>query len=136
MLLVSACLAGCPCRYDGKDNGREDIIALVKEGKAIPLCPEQLGGLCTPRLPCERVEDGRVLCWDGSDKTENFRRGAEAVLTLCQTYGVETAILKARSPSCGAGVIYDGTFSGVLREGNGLCAQLLKEHGIEVLCRD
>lgn len=136
MFLVSACLAGCPCRYDGKANPREDIIALVKAGKALPLCPEQLGGLCTPRLPCERVEDGRVLCRDGSDKTENFRRGAEAVLALCQSYGIEKAILKARSPSCGVGVIYDGTFSGVLREGDGLCAQLLMQNGIEVLCRD
>lgn len=136
MFLVSACLAGCPCRYDGKDNAREDIVSLVREGKAIPLCPEQLGGLCTPRLPCERVEDGRVLCRDGSDKTENFSRGAQAVLALCQRYEIKTAILKARSPSCGAGMIYDGTFSGTLREGEGLCAQLLRQNGIEVLCRD
>lgn len=136
MILVSACLAGCPCRYDGKANPREDIIALVKAGEALPLCPEQLGGLCTPRIPCERDEEGRILCRDGSDKTASFRHGAEAVLELCRLYGIRKAILKARSPSCGVGVIYDGTFSGMLREGNGLCAQLLMENGIEVACRD
>lgn len=136
MVLVSACLAGYPCRYDGRDNAREDIIALVKAGEALPVCPECLGGLSTPRSPCERQRDGSVINREGEDKSEAFLRGAQLCLQLCRLYGINKAILKAKSPSCGVGYIYDGSFSGRLVQGNGLCAELLEKAGMEVIRRD
>ena len=131
MTIVSACLAGFPCRYDGKANERADILALVKAGQAIPICPEQLGGLTTPRPPCE-ISGPRVVDADGADKTDAFLRGAQAALAIAQKYGVREALLKSRSPSCGAGVIYDGTFSKRLVPGDGITARLLRENGIHV----
>lgn len=145
MILVSACLAGICCKYNGGDNGIPFIKELVRQGKAIPLCPEQLGGLPTPRLPAEikggsayDVLQGKALVVrkDGADVTENFIRGAREVLKFCQEMGIKRAILKARSPSCGKGLIYDGTFTGKLVEGNGVTAQLLIDSGIEVMTEE
>lgn len=136
MVMVSACLAGYPCRYDGKANPREDIIALVREGKAIPICPEQLSGMTTPRTPCEVQEDGSVISRDGQDVTDTFREGARVTLGICKLYGISVAILKSRSPSCGCGEIYDGSFSGKKITGMGVAAKMLQENGIVVASRE
>ena len=131
MIIVSGCLAGINCRYDGGTKPCEAVQRLVAEGKAIPLCPEQLGGLSTPRLPAE-LRGSRVVRKDGGDVTEEFPRGAEEALKLAKLVGGTTAILKASSPACGAGKIYDGSFSGALGEGDGVCAALCKQNGIGV----
>ena len=131
MLIVSACLAGFPCRYDGKKAINTAVQQLVKEGKAIPVCPEQLGGLPTPRLPAE-MKAGKVINSDGNDVTEAFEKGAAVVVEIAKQYGCTDALLKARSPSCGKGRIYDGSFSGILIEGNGKTADLLMRNGITV----
>ena len=137
MIIVSACLAGYRCRYDGKIVPDAEIVALVKAGKAIPVCPEMMGGLPCPRIPSERTaDDSRVITKDGGDVTEAFRTGAEETLRMARLYGCTQAILKAKSPSCGVGQIYDGTFSGTLRTGFGVTAQLLRENGIAVLVKD
>ena len=132
MMIVSACLAGYPCRYDGKAKPCAQVIELVRAGKAIPVCPEQLGGLPTPRSAAE-IRAGRVVDDEGTDRTEAFRRGAQAVLALAQTYGATQALLQNRSPSCGSGWIYDGTFSKRLIPGDGVTARLLSENGIQVI---
>ncbi|MTI49505.1 MAG: DUF523 domain-containing protein [Firmicutes bacterium] len=136
MYIVSACLAGVSCRYDGKDNLIEEIEELVKVGKAILVCPEQLGGLTTPRNPAEiiKCKDGssRVLNNKGQDVTKSFLKGAQETLRIAEIAGVNTAILKARSPSCGFGKIYDGSFSGNKVKGNGLAAELLHKKGIKI----
>ena len=137
MIIVSACLAGYRCRYDGKIVPDAEIVALVKAGKAIPVCPEMMGGLPCPRIPSERTaDDSRVITKEGGDVTEAFRTGAEETLRMARLYGCTQAILKAKSPSCGVGQIYDGTFSGTLRTGFGVTAQLLRENGIAVLVKD
>lgn len=130
-VLVSACLLGCPCRYDGAGRADARVLALVKTHRLIPVCPEQLGGLPTPRPPAERVGE-RVLASDGTDVTPAFARGAEETLRLARLLGCTAAILKARSPSCGNGQIYDGTFSGRLVSGSGVTAALLLQNGIAV----
>ena len=132
MMLVSACLAGFPCRYDGKAKHCIEVMELVRSGKAIPVCPEQLGGLPTPRPPCE-ISKGRVMDTNGMDQTEAFCKGAEAVLALAKTYGATKALLQNRSPSCGSGWIYDGTFSKKMVQGDGITARLLSENGIQVI---
>ena len=131
MMIVSACLAGFPCRYDGKARPCAQVVELVRAGKAIPVCPEQLGGLPTPRTSCE-IRDGRVVDAEGRDRTEAFERGARAVLQIAQTYGATEALLQSRSPSCGSGRIYDGSFTKTLTAGDGVTARLLKENGIQV----
>ncbi len=131
MMIVSACLAGFPCRYDGKARPCAQVVELVRAGKAIPVCPEQLGGLPTPRTSCE-IREGRVVDADGRDRTEAFERGARAVLRIAQTYGATEALLQSRSPSCGSGWIYDGSFTKTLTAGDGVTARLLKENGIQV----
>jgi uncharacterized protein YbbK (DUF523 family) len=131
MLIVSACLAGVACRYDGESKPCDAVIRLVAEGKAIPVCPEQLGGLSTPRLPAEQLGD-KVIRNDGMDVTDAFNRGAQEALKIAQMVGAKKAILKARSPSCGSGKIYDGCFSGTLIDGNGVFADLCKQHGMDV----
>ncbi len=144
-VLISACLLGVNCRYDGGNayNKTAADIALL-EG-AIPVCPEQLGGSSTPRPPAEisggdgaSVLDGhcRVKGKNGEDGTENFIKGAVEVLKIANACGANKAILKARSPSCGAGCIYDGTFSGTRQKGNGVTAELLIRNGLEVITED
>ena len=130
-ILVSACLLGVCCRYDGESKPCEEIIKLREKYILIPICPEVDGGLPTPRTPSERVGD-KVLMRDGKDVTENYRRGAEEALRKAKEFGCNIAILKARSPSCGSGKIYDGSFSGNLTDRDGVCAELLKKNGISV----
>ena len=132
MIIVSACQAGFPCRYDGKSKPCAKIMELLKEGKAVPVCPEQLGGMPTPRPPCE-INAGRVMDINGIDNTDCYLRGAQAVLEIARMYGVEEAWLQSRSPSCGSERIYDGTFSKTLVAGDGITAQLLKKNGIKVI---
>ena len=136
MIIVSACLAGFRCRYDAKVEPDPSIVELVRRGEAIPVCPEQFGGLPCPRTPAERTDDNRVVARDGRDVTEAFRRGAEETLRIAQLYGCRQAILKAKSPSCGLGRIYDGTFSGVLRDGNGMTTDLLLQNGVTVTVKE
>lgn len=130
-IIVSACLAGIFCRYNGDTIPCEPVVELVRQGRAIPFCPEAHGGLPTPRPPCEII-DGRIINKEGEDQTDEFLRGAEEGLRLAQLVGAQEAILKAGSPSCGSGTIYDGTFSGVRIPGNGVFAELLLKHGITV----
>ena len=136
MFIVSKCLAGVPCRYDGKDNLVPEIKALVERGEAVAVCPEVLGGLPTPRTPSERLPDGRVLDKRGKDVTAQFTRGAERAMEICREHGCTGAILKARSPSCGKGVIYDGSFTGTRVPGSGVFAQMLLDTGIPVMTEE
>jgi uncharacterized protein YbbK (DUF523 family) len=131
LIIVSACLADVACRYNGAGKPNEKVIGLVSEGKAIPICPEQLGGLPTPRALAEIIGK-RVIRQDGVDVTEAFNRGAQEALKIARLVGAKRAILKARSPSCGCGKIYDGSFSGRLVDGNGVFTELCKKDGIEV----
>ncbi len=133
-LLISACLMGFECKYCGGSNyiGDEKLAALKEKYRLIPACPESAGGLPTPRDPSERIGD-RVFSNHGADVTENYRKGAEAALFLCKKYGCKKALLKAKSPSCGRDVIYDGTFSGTLTQRHGVTAELLIENGVEVI---
>ncbi len=130
-LLVSACLLGCRCRYDGASREHPLAKELAERHTLVPVCPEQLGGLSTPRPPAER-RGGLVVTRDGTDVTEQYRRGAEEALRLCRGLGCEAAVLKERSPSCGCGEIYDGTFSGTLAAGDGVTAELLSAVGVPV----
>jgi len=134
-IIVSACLAGLATRYDGKDGAHPEVLKLIARGLAIPVCPEQLGGLPTPRAGREIVGD-RVVTKDGEDSTGAFTHGAEQALKLARLAGCTKAILKARSPSCGSGKVYDGTFSGVLVPGDGVFAAMLKAEGIQVISEE
>ena len=131
MIIVSACLVGIPCRYDGSAKPCERVIQLVSEGGAIPVCPEQLGGLPTPR-PAAEKRDGRIVGLDGTDFTNEFVEGAKEAIKLANLVGAKKAILKSKSPTCGSGEIYDGTFSGTVIEGDGIFAEMCKRQGIEV----
>ena len=130
-LLISACLLGCRCRYDGASKSHPLIPALAARHALVPVCPEQLGGLPTPRPPAERRGD-RVVTAAGADVTEQYRRGAEEAWRLCAALGYTAAVLKERSPSCGCGAVYDGTFSGTLTAGDGVTAALLRQRGAAV----
>lgn len=134
-ILISACLLGLRCRYNAEPVTNERVLALAKTHTLIPVCPEQLGGLSTPRPPAERLGE-RVVSNDGTDVTSAFFRGAEETLLLARTLGCKTAILKARSPSCGHGRIYDGSFTGKLIPGSGVTAELLTKNGICVYTED
>ena len=133
-LLISACLLGTACRYDGLSKPLSDAVltALAQKYLLIPVCAEILGGLPTPRIPAEVQHDGYVLRRDGVDVTAEYVRGAKEVCKYAALTGAKTALLKARSPSCGCGIIYDGTFTGGFREGNGITAQHLLDCGIAV----
>lgn len=130
-ILISACLLGLSCRYDGQAKPVDGIDELQKKHTLIPFCPECMGGLPTPRPPAEIVGD-RVINKEGADVTEAYRKGAIETLRLCKLLRCDCAILKEKSPSCGHGKIYDGTFSGTLTEGNGITAALLQKEGIPV----
>ncbi len=130
-ILVSACLLGVKCRYCGRGCADKQIIKLSERHHLIPVCPEQLGGLPTPREPAE-LQAGRAIAKGGSDVTEAFVRGAEEVLHLARLFDCKTAILKANSPSCGHGQIYDGSFCGKRIAGSGITARLLEENGLAV----
>ena len=130
-LMVSACLLGTCCRYDG--GGYDPMIFQnrLKKCTLVPVCPEQLGGLPTPRSPAERVGEHVRNC-EGADVTAAFFAGASAALELAQREGCRCALLKERSPSCGLGRIYDGTFTGTVVPGNGVAAELLLENGVKI----
>ena len=133
-ILVSACLLGIGCRYDGKEKANDRVLKLLNDPDVvlIPVCPEQLGGLPTPRIASERSGD-RVVNQAGEDVTAQYWKGAEAALKMAELYGCKKAILKELSPSCGCGAIYDGSFSRQTIPGNGVTAELLLNHGIVVL---
>ena len=130
--IVSACLAGVNCRMEGGNKLVPEIKRLVDEGKSIPVCPEELGGLPTPRDPSEQ-RNGRVFSKSGKDVTAEFIRGAEESLRIGREHGCTCAILKAKSPSCGVGLIHNGRFDGGLMEGNGVFTQMLLDAGIPVM---
>ena len=130
-ILISGCLLGLKCRYDAKEKKLPEIEKLIESYNLIPICPEQLGGLPTPRIPAERVKD-RVITQVGVDVTKEYQIGAEEALKIAKLYNCKKAILKEKSPSCGCGKIYDGTFSRNLIVGNGVTADLLLKNGIEV----
>lgn len=130
-ILVSACLLGVNCRYKGDSQRLSEAVALMGKHHLIPVCPEVYGGLPTPRKPAEQ-KDGRVVTKDGRDVTGEFLRGAQETLKLARLYGCRCALLKERSPSCGYGEIYDGSFTGTRKPGNGIAAGLLAETGIRV----
>ncbi|MGL4730243.1 MAG: DUF523 domain-containing protein [Clostridium sp.] len=142
MIIVSACLCGVNCKYNGGNNLDERVLKLLQQGKAIPVCPEQLGGQETPRVAHEIINgtgamvlDGkaRILSPDGNDDaTDEFLKGANETLNIAKNIGAQYAILKARSPSCGFGKIYNGTFTGEKVEGSGVTAELLHRNGIEI----
>lgn len=131
-ILVSACLLGVACRYDGKSREYPGMEELMQRHNLIPFCPECYGGLPTPRPSAERRGD-RVMTRNGLDVTIQYEKGAREALRLAQRFGCTCAVLKERSPSCGAGEIYDGSFSRTVVPGDGVTAQLLRAHGIRVI---
>ena len=131
-ILISACLLGEKCRYDGLSKPNEQIKRLSSKYELIPICPEVLGGLSTPRKPSE-INGDRVIMVDGTDVTAEYRKGAERALEIAKGNGCDLAILKSRSPSCGKGLVYDGTYTKTLVAGNGITARLFMENGILVL---
>jgi len=147
--MVSACLLGCECRYDGKSKPCKKVLELTKEKDTvlIPVCPEQMGGLATPRTPSERqrtkdghvrsiLRPGAVLMKDGTDVSQNYRKGAELALRIADLNKIDYAILKSGSPSCGKGLIYDGSFSGTKKEGDGVTTEILKNAGYKVISEE
>ncbi len=134
-VLASACLLGEPVRHHGRD-AKSDHAVLARwfaEGRVVSACPEMLGGLPSPRPPAEiDPATGRVMTRTGVDVTEEFERGARVVARMCEEQGVRVAILKSNSPSCGSVVIYDGTFSGAKRPGDGRTAALLRANGVAI----
>ncbi|WP_251860938.1 DUF523 domain-containing protein [Clostridium sp. Marseille-Q2269] len=145
MILISACLCGVNCKYSGGNNMNEKVLKLFKEGKAVLVCPEQLGGQQTPR-PAHEINNAtgadvlngkaKVIGPDGEDSTKEFLKGAYETLKIAKECDAKVAILKARSPSCGFGTIYDGTFLGNKKSGNGVTAELLNRNGIKVYTED
>lgn len=131
-ILVSACLLGVCCRYDGQSKPSKAVMHLAETHEIIPVCPEQLGGLATPRPPAE-IQGVCVRMETGGDVTAQYQRGAEEAARLYALLHCDLAILKSRSPSCGLGKIYDGSFSGTLAPGNGMTARLMLEKGMRVI---
>ena len=131
-IIVSACLLGVSCRYDGNSKPNEKIIDLKEKYNLIPICPEIMGGLPTPRMPAE-IKDGRVKTENGIDVTEEYKKGADEAIKLAKLFGCKKAILKENSPSCGCGKIYNGEFTRTLKDGNGITAELFMKNGIDVL---
>ena len=132
-VLISACLLGFECKYCGGSNKltEQQLAALGERFRLIPVCPETAGGLPTPRDPSERLGD-KVVSNQGRDVTEAYQKGAETALWLARRYDCKAALLKEKSPSCGSGQIYDGSFTGTLVTGDGVAAQMLKEEGLIV----
>lgn len=144
-ILVSACLLGVNCKYDGSNNNVQKLEQLIKKYNLVPICPEQLGGLSTPRCASEicsgtgkEVLKGisRVISKDRKDVSQEFVKGAVEVLDIAKKYNCKIAILKQRSPSCGSGLIYDGSFNSNIVEGNGVCSQLLIDNGVKVVSEE
>ena len=131
-VLISACLLGVGCRYDGGRVQKIDVSDYLGEVSFIPVCPEILGGLPTPRAPSERRGE-RVISSDGRDVTDNFLRGAVEAWRLCEIFDCKIAVLKERSPSCSPCGIYDGSFTGRLTDGEGVTAEYLRQRGVLVI---
>lgn len=131
-ILVSACLLGINCKYDGNNNKNDKVLEYLKDKEVIPICPEIYGGLQTPRTPSEIVGD-KVMTKEKTDVTKEYLKGAEETLKIAKLFNVKKALLKAKSPSCGNNEIYDGSFTGIKIKGMGITARLLKENGIEIL---
>lgn len=145
MIVVSACLCGVNCKYNGKNNLNNEILNLFEKGEAVLICPEQLGGQCTPRSPHEisnatgaDVIDGKakIMGPDGDNATDEFLKGAYESLKIAKACGAKVAILKSRSPSCGYGEIYDGSFSGKKIKGNGVTAELFLRNEIKIFTEE
>ena len=144
MKLVSACLLGVKCRYDGKSKPNKKIISIFRRGQLIPICPEQLGGLTTPRVPAELTGDGaevldgkaKVFKRTGEDVTKNFIKGAKETIKLARLLDIKGAILKQKCPSCACGKLFDGTFSEKIIEADGVTTALLKRNGIKVVTEE
>lgn len=140
MFLVSACLLGINCKYNGGNNKNKKVIEFLKNKKFIMVCPEELAGLGTPRIPCELIQkengDIEIINKEGKNLTKKFLNGANEVLKIAKSNNVKKAILKAKSPSCGNGLIYDGSFTSTLIVGDGITTKLLKENNIEVFTED
>lgn len=135
MIIISACLCGCNCKYNGKNNKNEQCVNLFKSGKATLICPEQLGGMTTPRLPSEILkneENKLVINKNGENVTDFFERGAKEALNIAKLVNSKVAILKDGSPSCGSEFVYDGNFSGNKIKGQGITAELFIKNGIKV----
>lgn len=138
-MVISACLCGCNCKYSGGNNENEQCVKLFKEGKAVLICPEQLGGMTTPRLPAEISKRDKkifVINKAGENVTEFFEKGAEESLKIAKLVNAKIAILKEGSPSCGSNYIYDGEFSKNKIKGEGLTAKLFRKNGIKVFSED
>lgn len=135
MILMSACLAGINCKYNGGNNENAKLKQLYEEGKAVLVCPEVMGGLPVPRIPCE-IRGEEVYNSNGENKTANYLAGAEKALEVCREHGCTLAILKSRSPSCGTGEIYDGTFTHTRVEADGIFVRLLKREGIRCITEE
>ncbi len=132
MILVSACLLGYACKYNGGSNDHPAVHAFLEGKDFVCFCPERASGLPSPRLPSE-IRDGRVFSQSGEDVTDAFHKGAESALDFCRRHAVTLAILKARSPSCGVHAVYDGSFTGRVIPGMGITARLLSENGIVLM---
>ena len=131
-VMVSACWLGLNCKYNGGNNYKEDLEKILEDKNVIPICPEIYGGLPTPRIPSE-IKDNKVINKEGTDVTSFFKKGAEETLKFAKKFNVTKAYLKQKSPSCGKGLIYDGSFTGNKIDGNGITTELLIENGIEVI---
>lgn len=135
LILVSACLVGEKCRYDGKCLKNEDVLNLTKYFDLIPICPECSGGLKTPRVPAE-IKDDKVITQDGKDVTSSYQDGAYWAQSIASIYKIKLAILKENSPSCGTHFIHDGTFSGKLVEGKGITVKKLESLNVKCISED
>ena len=135
MILVSACLLGENCKYSGGNNYCEKVVSFLKDKEYLPVCPELMGGLNSPRPPAE-IRHGRVIDQEGNDVSEAFLCGAEKTLALAKEHRPELIILKANSPSCGVDMIYDGTFSGKRIQGTGKTAAVLLANGFQVITEE
>lgn len=137
-ILISSCLTGCSVRYDGrcKPLSKKVLSLLKNQFDLVAVCPEMLGGLPCPRVPSEIASDSKVITAEGQDVSLFFIKGAHSTLNICKNYKIRTAVLKSKSPSCGLGIIYDGSFTGRTTNGNGITAELLKQNGISILNED
>ncbi len=132
MIIVSACLVGVNCKYNGGNNYSDKVKEFLKDKQYVIICPEQLGGLTTPRKPSEINKNNKVMSCEDEDVTENFIKGAEESLKIAKMFNCKQALLKEGSPSCGCNLIYDGTFTGNKISGMGITAALFNENNIEV----
>lgn len=133
-IIVSSCLLGINCKYNGKNNYNEEVVEFLKKYEIVSVCPEELGGLSTPRLPSE-IRNHKVIRVDGKDVTNDFQKGARTALEMAKENNCKFAILKKKSPSCGFGEIYDGSFTSTIINGNGITADLLYSNGV-VVCNE